>query len=213
MVVAHISDTHGLHRDLVIPKCDVVIHSGDAVNSRDHVKNTQELFDFLEWYRRLDIRHKILVPGNHHTAEERFKYLREDIVSQGIHYLCHDVVEIEGIRIFGSPYTPNFHDWAFMKSRTTIGRLWDQIPECDIVVTHGPPKYILDFNGDEHVGDSALGKAIKKLRPRYHMFGHVHSNSKCDNHGVLIRDGITYSNAAHVMDGGGVTNCVNLFEL
>jgi Icc-related predicted phosphoesterase len=216
MKVIHISDTHGYHCSLpdFLP-ADMIIHSGDATNYRDPYKNEPEFLDFIDWYSSLNISYKIFVAGNHDTALERFPSLKNKLKEAGITYIEHEYIEIEGLKIFGSPYTPTFGNWAFMKSRESIGRLWDQIPqELDILITHGPPKYILDINGDGvFCGCGALAKAIDKRDIGYHMFGHIHSNDILSNHGLRLLGDTVYSNAAFVKDGKGFTNAVNYLTL
>ena len=118
--------------------------------------------------------------------------------------------EIKGIKIFGSPYTPTFGQWSFMRNRDKIGKNWKHIEEgTDIVITHGPPKGILDLapsygrnsGGVELCGDNSLLKAIYKVKPKYHCFGHIHDNQAGDNNGILIRNEVTFMNCSQVVDG------------
>jgi hypothetical protein len=93
-------------------------------------------------------------------------------------YLQDDEVTIQGLRIYGSPWQPEFHDWAFnVKRGPDIKRYWDQIPEgLDLLVTHGPPMGILDrssANGSS-VGCADLRVAVERTQPRAHVFGHIH---------------------------------------
>ena len=152
MKIWHISDTHGFHKQLTVPEgIDLVIHTGDCSNHRDPYQNEWEVKDFLMWYEQVPIPNKIFIPGNHDTSIERNLIKGGDFITRGIHLLNHDWIDIEGIKIFGSPYTPTFGQWAFMKSRETINRVWEQIPEgMDIVGVHGPCKGILEI-GRAHV--------------------------------------------------------------
>lgn len=225
MRILHISDTHGFHADLPMERfdgVDVVVHSGDCSNWMDPSMNFKEVFDFLEWYARVPVKHKVYVAGNHDTSIERRLVTRENFADRGITYLENEYAEIEGVRMFGSPTTPTFGNWAFMKSRDTIDRHWRKIDgPIDLFVTHGPPQGILDLsfnraNELEWCGCKALGKHIKRLRPKLVCFGHIHNCSRLENCGVLIRDGITYSNAAMVEDGRfdkGLVSHGNLLEI
>lgn len=48
-------------------------------------------------------------------------------------------------------------------------------PNTDIIMTHGPPKYILDTTEESSSGGCAhLRQAICRIRPRLHCFGHIH---------------------------------------
>jgi len=209
--VWHISDTHGKHDELTIPgNIDLVIHSGDAANNKVPALNVNEIEKFISWYAALDIPHKIFVPGNHDTCIEAYAYMRDYVKEHGIHLLIHEELELEGLKIFGSPYTPTFGEWSFMKSRNTIGRIWEQIPEnLDFLITHGPPKYILDltenkFHNLEACGDSSLVKAIVKRDIKYHLFGHIHNYKEITNAGIRLSTlcmHTTFCNGAVVEDG------------
>jgi len=222
MKILHISDTHGTHDQFVVgamPDADVIVHSGDATNNRIPALNHNEFLDFVEWYKFLPYQYKIYVAGNHDTFIYNNKKEAEGILEEaGIIYLNKQSCVIGGLTFYGDPTTPRYGDWAFMCKRESIVRHWDIIPEdTEILITHGPPKYILDINGElDSVGDSALYKRIMRLRHiRACLFGHIHDNRKIKNHGVLYRDGIIYSNAAAVVDGriGKLENRGNIIEL
>jgi len=225
MKIWHISDTHGFHKQLTVPEgIDLVIHTGDCSNRMDPYQNEWEVKDFLMWYEQVPIPNKIFIPGNHDTSIERNLVTAGDFITRGIHLLNHDWINIDGIKIFGSPYTPTFGQWAFMKSRETINRVWEQIPEgIDIVGVHGPCKGILDLsynriNELEFCGDSALRKHIlNRVKPKYFLSGHIHNFEDIINTGFrhLPDYGITFSNAAGVTDRKfllGITYNGNVFD-
>lgn len=210
MKIHHISDTHGYHELLQIPECDIIIHSGDFSNKRGPSLNHIETLDFLNWYEKINVKHKILIAGNHdsfaffHNTE-----FQEECKKRKIVYLENTLFEINGINIYGSPVTPTFCNWYFQKPRHKLSSFWEKsIPneKIDIFVTHGPPKGILDLSlNQEHeieiCGDKALKNILTtKVKPKYVLFGHIHSNDDMDNNGLLLRDNIYYSNAAVVRD-------------
>lgn len=226
MKIWHISDTHGFHNQLVIPEgIDLVIHTGDASNYLDPYTNEPEVRKFIDWYEQISIPNKIFIPGNHDTSIERGLVRASDFISRGIHILNHDWMDVNGIKIFGSPYTPTFGQWAFMKSRETINRVWEQIPEgMDIIAVHGPCKGILDLSRDrqnvlEFCGDGALRKhVLNRVKPKYFLSGHIHNFEEIINTGFrhLPDYGITFSNAAGVTDrkfNYGLTYNGNIFEI
>ena len=198
MRILFISDTHGYHEQLYIPSADLIICCGDESNHRNPHVNEGESYKFFEWFSRLDVEHKVFVPGNHSTAIQAGLITNEDY--PGIRFLIHQLTTIEGIRIFGSPYTPTFgKDWAYMKNANRMQQVWESVPPCDILVTHGPPKGILDVCEDKatkgrfvHVGCKSLLNKVQQLRPAVHAFGHIHDEPDCYNHGTLQRDGMTF---------------------
>jgi Icc-related predicted phosphoesterase len=220
----HISDTHTFHDMLTVPEnIDMVIFSGDCSNPRESLANSFEVLKFLKWFGELPIKHKIFVAGNHDTSIER-KIIFDLDFGDNIIHLWDNEVTIEGFKIWGSPYTPSFgFGWAFNRDRAKIYKVWEQIPEdVDIVVTHGPPKGILDlsYNRDnelEMCGDLALKKRIKEIQPKLVCFGHIHNCDNITNQGYIkLADHDTiYSNGSIVTDGkfGQINNNGNIFVL
>ena len=141
--------THTYHNLLDVPEdIDMVIHSGDATNPKNPYLSEDEMQNFIYWYSLLPIKHKVFVAGNHDVCIERNFIKKDDFERAGIIYLENDYIEIEGIKIWGSPVTPTFGDgWAFNKNRAKTHELWQQIPDdTDIVVVHTPPATILDLS-------------------------------------------------------------------
>lgn len=192
----------------------MVLHAGDVTSSRNTFENYKELLDFKEWFTVLNIKHKVMTAGNHDVCMERLPGA-VDMMKEVCHVLLHDEVEIEGFKIFGSPYSPTFgKGWAFNKSRSKIGQYWRQIPDdTDILVTHGMPYGIGDLTTDHEsgkiipVGDTALLKRIKQVGPQYAIAGHIHSfnsgNREIHNAGIyqLAGLGTKLINASVVKDG------------
>lgn len=225
MKIWHISDTHTYHGLLKVPEgIDMVIHSGDATNPRDPYASEQEMLNFITWFGSLPIKHKVFVAGNHDLCIERNLITKIDFMKNGIVYLENDYVEVEGIKIWGSPFTPSFgQGWAFNKKRSALHDIWKEIPDdVDIVVVHGPPKGILDLayhqlNCIEFCGDEALRKRMYLLNPKLCLFGHIHNNDDIINAGTIklsIGDTI-YSNGSVVTDGkfGKLSSHGNTFEI
>jgi len=104
-------------------------------------------------------------------------------------------VTVAGIKFYGSPWQPWFYDWAFnLKRRTEIRAKWDLIPlDTEVLITHGPPYGILDrTTRGERVGCEELLEAIKQIRPRLHVFGHIH-----EAYGIRSNDDISYINGSN----------------
>ena len=216
--------THTYHNLLDVPEdIDMVIHSGDATNPKNPYLSEDEMQNFIYWYSLLPIKHKVFVAGNHDVCIERNFIKKDDFERAGIIYLENDYIEIEGIKIWGSPVTPTFGEWAFMRARHKTHELWQQIPDdTDIVVVHGPPATILDLsynrkNELEFCGDSALMKRLLDINPKLCLFGHIHNCKDIINAGtrkLSIRDTI-YSNGSVVTDGkfGKLSSNGNIFEI
>jgi Icc-related predicted phosphoesterase len=171
-----IADTHGRHHHLKIPKGDVLIHAGDLT----YRGKRSEVEDFMDWFQKQDHEYKILIAGNHDFFFEQEKpAVIEKIIPPGIIYLNDSGVVINDIHIWGSPITPQFYNWAFNRPRgASIKKHWDLIPEdTDVLITHGPPKGILDqVVNEQNVGCRDLLDKIKTLNIRVHVFGHIHES-------------------------------------
>lgn len=175
MKIVFISDTHGQHRKLKnLPKADLIIHGGDV----SKLGQAHEVEDFIHWFLRLDYAHKIFIAGNHDFYFEDYSrdFIQKKLTSN-CHYLCNSGVEIEDVKIWGSPVTPTFFNWAFNVNRgKPIQKYWNMIPsDTDILVTHGPIGGILDrTTSNINAGCDDLLKTVNKVKPKFHLFGHIH---------------------------------------
>ena len=226
MKIWHISDTHTLHNQLLIPDgIDMVIHSGDCATIYDPILNKEEVTFFLEWFKNLPIKYKIFVGGNHDTSIEKRLITPGYISSLGIIYLENNSTCIEDINIWGTPVTPEFGvGWAWNRKRGSMDKLWKTIPEnTDIVISHGPPKGILDLtitreNKLDLCGCSAMKKHMIRIKPKLCLFGHIHNCNDITNAGIMQIVGCRtiFSNATCVEDGRfdkGITSHGNILEI
>lgn len=200
-----ISDTHSLHNQLQVPEADMVIHCGDWTNHFDPVINLREAEQFLDWYAGLEIPTKILIDGNHSQYSKKF-YLAQEIADREIIYLQHEAREIEGIKFFGSPYSPRFGgDWSLTYKRNRGQDVWGVIPEdTEIVISHSPAKSVLDLAFDREdpkrivqVGCTSLSNKLLSLpNLRFHFAGHIHSNGPLTNTGIYYNGKFATINAS-----------------
>jgi Icc-related predicted phosphoesterase len=172
-----LSDLHGeLYPIDEMPKGEVLIVAGDFSARGDMM----DVLNFKGWLNELPFSKKIIIAGNHDGYLAEHNHIgRLLLESEDTIYLENSSTEINGLKIFGSPYTPEFNGWHFMRPRgDEMAKIWKQIPDdTDILVTHGPPLGILDTNHrDEKCGCWDLRERIKSLEHlRYHIFGHLHS--------------------------------------
>lgn len=231
MKLLHISDTHGLHAQIPVERfegIDVVIHSGDVSNHPNPFINSREVVEFMMWYKEVPVPTKILVAGNHDTSIEKRVITKVDFaMNNGIIYLENEEVTIDGVKFYGSPHTPTFGNWAFMKSRDKLNRVWEAIPDdTDVLIVHGPPKGVRDLSLNRHdelemCGCSALMKRCWKLKNNLKLvaFGHIHNSSEIDtNQGIshYSNTPTVFSNAACVTDrrfDAGLTSFGNIIEI
>ena len=198
-----ISDTHNHHGELQVPYgLDVIIHCSDESDHGNEWLNEPESRAFFEWYSELDVKIKIFVPGNHSMAVEQGLIRPEQYPE--VRFLIHEQKEIEGLVVFGTPYTPKFFDWAYMRTRRDLDIVWQSIPDnVDILISHGPPKGYMDVTRDLvtrepiHVGSNHLTRHVKqRIKPIRHSFGHIHDEPGIRNFGVIQEAGITLANCS-----------------
>lgn len=192
MKLVIISDTHTKEKDLILPKGDILIHSGDF-----DIRSILDLQIVIEWFESLDFKHIIWTGGNHDLhLEELFRFNIMPNMPKNIHYLCNSSVEIEGIKFWGSPFSPQFGiGWAFNGHSQYLKKIWDTIPsDTDIVITHCPMFGINDQVRGVNQGCPFLRDKIKEIKPKYHIHGHIH-----EGYGIYCDEKTVYVNAS-IMD-------------
>jgi Icc-related predicted phosphoesterase len=207
MIIDCISDLHGYLPELT--GGDLLIIAGDLTA----MDTDKEHFDFMEniGYHQMfkDKYEKVIyIAGNHDgfldPKTKRHGRLRTPR-HWNVYYLCDSGIKHNGLNIWGSPWTPTFHSWFFMKNRgDQIKEMWDKIPDdTNILITHGPPFGIQDevagfdkHNNGKFAGCEELSVTIRdRLKNlKLHVFGHIH-----DGYGRVDANGITYINAS-IMD-------------
>lgn len=177
-----ISDTHGAHQSIDFSgygDCEFLIHAGDFTRTTHDQMN--ETLDFLQWMEDLDFAHKILIAGNHELCIEDdpdwFQSLLPDYPS--ITYLQDSSVILDGIEFYGSPFSNEFFNWAFMEYDQDLSPIWAKIPEStQVLITHGPAYGIndtVDRVPGLNVGSESLTQRKTQLpNLKLHISGHIH---------------------------------------
>ena len=186
MRITFISDTHSKHKQITssLPGGDLIVHAGD-MSSQGYKHEIQE---FLKWYNNLDnYTNKIFIAGNHDWGFQNNNEKIMEIVNsyKDIDYLQDDMLMIgedydKMIKIWGSPWQPEFYNWAFNLPRMgwELEVKWNDIPmNTDILITHGPAWGHLDTIKGHSVplGCELLAERIKTVKPKIHVFGHIHT--------------------------------------
>lgn len=194
MKIVAISDVHNLWHKITIPDCDVLVSAGDY----SYKGNPEVVEAFHKWMNSQPADVKISVQGNHELwVEKNFEAAREIVhkINKDIHFIDEGVVNIDGVKFYGSAITPWFYDWAWNRRRgEEIKTHWDKIPDdTNVLITHGPPMGILDkLESGERVGCANLTDRIGELTDlKLHIFGHIHPSS-----GEAIKDNVLFVNAA-----------------
>lgn len=199
-----ISDTHSLVENVQppfnIPDGDILIHAGDFTNQG----NLDKVEEFNSWLGSLPHRHKVVIAGNHDLSFDYEKIQRPELreaksLMTNCIYLEDSTITIEGLKIYGTPRTPLYghHLVGFMISRSDV-QMWEEacakIPtDTDILISHGPPLGILDANykGEMCGSEVLLRHVVERVKPKYHIFGHIH-----ESYGIATNGSTVFANAA-----------------
>jgi predicted MPP superfamily phosphohydrolase len=194
MKVTLISDTHTKHNQLNgdLPGGDLLIHAGDFMNSG---YNPMEAMEFFNWFDKISIYDtKVLIAGNHDRWMQNEPEEAQGILTgyKTIEYLQDEEMVLyfdgpngdwdeDNVRIYGSPWQPEFYNWAFNLPRNgeALKAKWDAIPpNTDILITHGPAQTYLDTSGAPYntplLGCELLKERIELIKPKIHVCGHIH---------------------------------------
>ncbi|XP_014261829.1 metallophosphoesterase domain-containing protein 1 isoform X2 [Cimex lectularius] len=214
------SDTHSLtsHIRFKIPDGDIFIHAGDFTRCGAE----GEVLDFNKWIGKLPHKYKVVIAGNHELSfDQTFTHPLSPNPSKSIPtlgipmasisdaisttnmkdkltnclYLQDESVVIAGLKIYGSPWQPEFHGWAFNvpRGRKCLEK-WDLIPDdTDILVTHTPPIGHGDLccSGVRAGCVELLSTVQRRVKPKYHVFGHIH-----EGYGITTDGSVIYVNAS-----------------
>jgi len=220
MKITVLSDTHTRHRhcEADLPGGDLLIHAGDFMNSGYHKQEATEFFDWFSSIKNYD--KKVFIAGNHDRIIENdptwslltIKDYSNIIYLQDEGFSLYDMDKDSSTRLYGSPWQPDFNMWAFNLPRNgeeMKGR-WDAIPEdTDILITHGPPYGYHDIPGGQsiRVGCEMLRHRVDEIKPKIHVFGHIHGSS-----GYYFNGHTHFINAAILDERYDYTNLPVSFE-
>eukprot|EP00977_Amphora_coffeiformis_P009058 scaffold2050_cov167-Amphora_coffeaeformis.AAC.12 len=212
--VVLMSDTHGKHRHAPLPRGDVLIHAGDMTLRGEPGTYTDLADYFTHLQTKGCFRQIILIAGNHDVTLQPCFYTRQRYAKkrplkydQAVQTLKASCTYLEDesctlyptrdVRVYGSPWSPEFGTWAFTKPAHQMKTLWQAIPtDTDILITHGPPYQRGDeINPGTNVGCPYLLSEVQdRVQPRLHVFGHIH-----EGRGFVGFDGQTvFVNASNV---------------
>ncbi len=188
MRIVAVADTHLFHDELVVPDGDVFIHAGDMCRGG----STQELALAAAWLRALPHRWKVVVAGNHDWPFMRDPQRAKDLLGPEVVYLEDSGATIANLSFWGSPWQPTYGAWAFNLERgPELAAKWALVPATvDLLVTHGPPRGVGDRgHTPARSGCEDLRLRVRVVRPRLHVFGHIHQDG-----GLWEEDGIVSAN-------------------
>jgi len=189
MLIDCISDLHGHYPKL--SGGNILIVAGDLCAN----DSLYEQDRFHDWLSMQDYESKLYLAGNHDT------FLINNSFYESQHFLGGSC-QFNGLKIYGSPWSKSFPRMnpkckAFTcPTEDGLREKFKQIPDnTDILITHTPPYGILDETASgEHVGSKALLEEVLQVKPRFHLFGHVHEQG-----GKQITIGeTTFVNCSHV---------------
>lgn len=152
-----LSDTHGRHREISIPTCDILIHLGDACNNGDEA----QLTDFFAWFKHQQAKYKLFVAGNHDLPFDLNPEDAQLMIPSEVIYMSNSSLIIEDIAFVSVEARPWMHQPVECKSR------------ADIFLSHGIPDGIGLSDGC-----SILMQTIITSKAKIALFGHVHLSAQ-----------------------------------
>ena len=218
MRITFISDTHTKHHEVTndLPGGDLLIHAGDIMNSG---RDQDDIVSFCDWFNQLDnYTHKIFIAGNHDRLFETDSIGSTRLVREfkNISYLQDSLCGIGDVSIYGTPWQPTFHNWAFNLPRNgkALEKKWKHIPsKIDILMSHTMPFGHCDNVGNLNVGCELLRVRVDKIRPKIFVGGHIHPGAgyKFDGHthffnASVLDDSYYYKNKPMTIDWNKETN-------
>ncbi len=95
-------------------------------------------------------------------------------LDEGTHYFTLENGAF--LTVYASPFTPAYGGWGFQYPQER-GHNYGIEKGVDVVITHGPPRGIMDYtNSKERAGSPELFAAVARVRPLLHCFGHIHED-------------------------------------
>ena len=194
MRITAIADLHG-HQPS-IPPCDLLLIGGDILMGGSEAPDQFGVLHNVIGPWMLEqilggVGQVVAVAGNHDFI---FQQQPERIPPFPWTYLEDSGVEIDGLKIWGSPWQLPFYDWAYNLEEEDLAKKWAMIPDdTDILLTHSPPFGYCDRTGHGNAGSRTLLKRVKEIQPMLHVFGHIHVG-----YGVRKTKQTTFVNAALV---------------
>ena len=115
----------------------------------------------------------------HYGDRGEARRLFDEATDAGIRFLdegthCFTLVNAALLTVYASPFTPSPGAWGF-QYRPEHGYTFAIEQGTDVVITHGPPRGIMDYTyGRERAGCPDLFASVALVRPRIHCFEHIH---------------------------------------
>lgn len=171
-----ISDTHNQHKKIDLPEGDVLVLTGDFSKWK---RAEESIKPVNEWLGTLSFAHKIVICGNHETAFDPENPEQTQSLLSNATYLQDSFVTINGLKIYGLPWHRRrgclYRASAFGLHWKELSQKCSQIPpDVDLLLSHPPPFGVLDHETAGHVGPLSLLEAVRRVRPKLHVFGHCH---------------------------------------
>lgn len=208
MKVVAVSDSHWKLDKLEVPAGDVFVFAGDWSVTNGGITDVLKFSNFVKGLKH---KHKIIIAGNHDwSAQNEPTIVKQMFKEAGAAYLQDEPLVIKGVKFWGSPWSPEFMNWAFMKPEYELKKVYNRIdPDTDVLITHSPPYGILDrLPSFENVGSQALEEAVHRVKPSYHIFGHIHCG-----YGVEYSDATIFYNVAVCNDDYELVNKPTVIEV
>lgn len=198
MKLIGISDIHGYlmpYEKLTKDYFDVLCICGDIVplKIQFHMGKSESWFkeDFYNWCENAPCEKVIFIAGNHDfylqtmldslgNAKEVTKHLG---YTKKIIFLHDTTYEFKNKLFYGTPWIPKLSRWAFYKNSKDLSETFENITDCDVLLTHSPGKRVFDtgrilqYGYGEDVGSEELTNVVLNRHIKLWLCGHIHSGN------------------------------------
>jgi Icc-related predicted phosphoesterase len=166
----HLNENHCRRLVKLSRQVDIVVGAGDYCSLR------RNLDKVIGWLRPISTP-TVLVPGNAESYDELVNACENWSSSKILH---GNGVEIQGIFFYGLgggiPKTP-FGSWSWDFTEKQAENLLRACPENAILISHSPPKGILDRSSfGMHLGSKAVKQFMEEKSPQLIVCGHIHES-------------------------------------
>lgn len=204
MKVALTADLHGFLPE--IPDADLLLIAGD-IGLGPREAGPAGLSDVAAWLGNGVPERVVAIAGNHDFDSTELSGLPWT-------YLHDSGTQIDGLNIWGCPWSPTFGPWAWMRPDADLARTWNEIPpETDVLIVHGPPAGV----GDMTERGVRAGSRTQRNWLEYGnhpnlkllVCGHIHEGYGADE----TVNGVRVINASHVDERYRPVNAPIVVEL
>ena len=191
--MADIHNRFNRFRAEFLPYADYVVVAGDITNAGRSVRIDPDAYDNLQraraWLDSLRSQYGgsrvIVIPGNHDIGCHSSEFGEGFCEPSTVHTLAPALGDAALVVCWTESLCTAFDapelslSWAHTTSDPGVDLArWALCPEVDVIISHCPPHGARDLAiSGARIGSPGLAEAIRRVRPKLVVCGHVHEDS------------------------------------